>query len=306
MKHFDLLSKIKGIFESGGNIIEYLNSIKEVKLNSIEDIMISYDFQAGSYIKNYYENQEYSQLNTSHIAKVLNDLAQASEINSLLEVGIGEATTLFGVVSKLNKVPNKILGFDISWSRLNYAKQFLEKKNLKDVNLFVADLFNIPLSDNSVEFVYTSHSIEPNGGYEKEALEELYRITSKYLVLIEPGYEFASNEGKERMKKNGYVTHLYETAIDLNYKVIEYRRFETTINPLNPSCLIVIEKNTKSSNHLDLLCPISKKRLKITPENFLYSSDGHLAYPMLCEIPCLLKDNAILAIHYGKKIGEEM
>ncbi len=302
MKQFDLLGKIKGIFEKGENIIEYLNSIKENKTNSIEDIMISYDFQAGNYIKSYYNNQEYAQLNTFNIAKVINNLTGDLEIKSLLEVGIGEATTLSDVIPKLNKTPKNILGFDISWSRLNYAKQFLTRKNLENVKLFVADMFNVPVPDNSVEIVYTSHSIEPNGGFEKEALTELYRITSKYLILIEPGYEFASEEGKQRMRKNGYVTKLFETALDLGYKVIEYREFDTTINPLNPSCLIVIEKNVESNSILEFLCPISKKVLKTTADNFLYSSEGFLAYPILGGIPCLIKTNAILAIHYGKSI----
>src|SRR5688500_6437781 len=102
--------------------------------------------------------------------------------------------------------PSEILGFDISWSRLKFAKEFLNDFNINNVTLFTANLFEIPLQDDSIDVVYTSHSIEPNGGKEKEALKELYRVTRKYLVLLEPSFEFASDEARARMKQHGYVT----------------------------------------------------------------------------------------------------
>ena len=44
------LRKIKKIFDSGGNMIEYLKNINTNQ--GIDDmVLISYDFQVGSYIK---------------------------------------------------------------------------------------------------------------------------------------------------------------------------------------------------------------------------------------------------------------
>ena len=37
--------------------------------------------------------------------------------STVLEVGCGEATTLAGVLKRLNSSPKHALGFDISWSR---------------------------------------------------------------------------------------------------------------------------------------------------------------------------------------------
>ncbi|HOL80730.1 MAG TPA: class I SAM-dependent methyltransferase, partial [Ignavibacteriales bacterium] len=93
-----------------------------------------------------------------------------------IEIGVGEATTLSYLIKQLNNQNLNIFGFDISWSRLKFAKELTKYLQIENVNLFVADLFNIPLNDNSIDIVYTNHSIEPNGGREEEALKELYRI----------------------------------------------------------------------------------------------------------------------------------
>lgn len=294
MEKFKQLKKIKEIYDSGGNIIQYLKSIGNNDTNSIEDILISYDFQSGSYIKQYSENPTYTDNYCKALARILNGI---DNVQSLIEVGVGEATTLSTVVKHLKNIPAAILGFDISWSRLKFAKGLLGDHNINNVRLFTANLFEIPLLDNSIDVVYTSHSIEPNGGKEEEALKELYRITKKYLILLEPSYEFASDEAKARMERNRYVTQLYTTAKKLGYKIIEHRLFEYTSNPLNPTGLIIIEKNVSEANTPDLVCPISHSELKRHNECLLYSKESFLAYPIIDGIPCLLKDNSILAIH---------
>jgi ubiquinone/menaquinone biosynthesis C-methylase UbiE/uncharacterized protein YbaR (Trm112 family) len=297
MEKFKQLQKIKQLYESGGNIIQYLKSIDNSELNTIEDILISYDFQSGSYIKSYAKNPEYVNNYGQALSSIINKI---DNVQSIIEIGVGEATTLQSLIRNLKNKDSRIFGFDISWSRLKYAKEFLADFKISNVNLFTANLFEIPLSDNSIDVVYTSHSIEPNGGKEEEALKELYRITGRYLILLEPAYEFANNEAKARMRNHGYVTELYPTALRLGYKIIEHRLFEFSSNPLNPTGLIVIEKNgTKESKpeSSKLVCPISHTELIKHTDSFLYSRKSFMAYPVLEGIPCLLKENSILAIH---------
>lgn len=302
MEKFKQLKKIKEIYSKGENMIKYLKSIGQNKSNSIEDILISYDFQSGSYIKGFANNPEHKYSYCGALAAIINGY---ENIDSIIEVGVGEATTLNALLNKLKNKPKNILGFDISWSRVMFAKEFLKDFGYKDVKLFTANLFEIPLLDNSVDIVYTSHSIEPNGGKELEALKELYRITNKYLIILEPSFELANKEARQRMIEHGYVTKLHQTAKDLNYKIIEHRLFEHSSNPLNPTGLMIIEKqkNTKK-NHSSLVCPLTYTPLEKFNEHLLYSKESFLAYPIIENIPCLLKENSILATHLNTKYEE--
>lgn len=291
------LDKIKKIYNEGGNIIAHLKEKSDTGKATIEDILISYDFQSGSYIKYTEANKEYNTNYTMALANVLNKLG---DFNSIMEVGVGEATTLTNLLPKINNQLSNVLGFDISWSRLRYGKQYLKSKKVDDVQLFTSNLFNIALPNNSVDVVYTSHSIEPNGGKEKEALQELYRVASKYLVFLEPSHHFGSQEAKERMERNGYITKLHNTAVELGYDVQEYRLFDYCANELNPTELIVIKKDegVSGAGELNFMCPISKSNL-IKAENEYFSKEGLLVYPVISGIPCLLSDNAIIATKYS-------
>lgn len=294
MDKFKQLNKIQEIFANGGNIIQFLKNLRGDNKNNLEDIMISYDFQSGSYLKGFSENRDFKEKYCKALAEVINCL---EDIDSIIEVGVGEGTTLSGTILNLNKKPNNIFGFDISWSRLKFARGFLKDFNLLDIKLFTSNLFEIPLPDNSIDCVYTSHSIEPNGGSEELALKELFRVTKKYLVLLEPAYELACTEAKERMRKHGYVTKLYSTAKELNYNILEYRLFDFSLNPLNPTGIMIIKKDISFQNSPELLCPISHTELIRYDDGLLYSKDSSLAYPIINDIPCLLKENAILASH---------
>lgn len=294
MEKFKQLQKIKELYSNGDNIIQYLKSIGNNETNTIEDILISYDFQSGSYIQGFSKNKDYNENYCNSLAKLIDEI---DNVQSIIEVGVGEATTLNSLIKSLKNKPSDILGLDISWSRLKFAKELLKDFNIHNVNLFTANLFEIPLLDNSVDIVYTSHSIEPNGGKEEQALKELYRIAKRYLILLEPSFEFANEEAKARMKKHGYVTELYSTAKKLDYKIVEHRLFDYSSNPLNPTGLIIIEKEAKSSNNLNLVCPISYTELVNLNDSILYSKESFLAYPIINNIPCLLKENSILATH---------
>lgn len=202
------------------------------------------------------------------------------------------------MISKLNKQPKYKYGFDISWSRIKECNNFLNEDNLLDNTFtFVGDIFSIPLKNNSIDIVYTAHALEPNGGNEKKLLKELYRVTSKYLILFEPSYEFANDEQRKRMDYYGYIKNLSVEAKILGYNIVEHRLLTFSLNMQNPTAVIVIEKNVNTIKENPLCDPLSKGEL-IKGETSYFSKDSLLAYPIIEKIACLNIENGILATKY--------
>lgn len=297
MNKIKLLNRLKQLYLENVNIINYLKNLDGSENNSTEDIMIGYDFQAGTYIEGYKKNKALKDEYCSCLSFIIEKLNV--KYDSLLEVGVGEGTTLGVLINCLREKPKKCYGFDISWSRIKYAKNFMKELKINNVQLFTGDLFCSPLKDNSIDIVYTSHSIEPNGGKEKEALEELYRITNKYLILLEPSYELACEEARKRMVRHGYVTKLYSTALQLGYDVIVHRLFDVSVNPLNPTGIMIIRKKSEGKFFEPLCCPVTKTGI-IKKHNAYFSEESLLAYPIIDDIPCLLPENAIIATKFLK------
>lgn len=280
----------------GGNIIEYLKSQNHGKVNP-EAIMISYDLQAGSYTELASKKLAYFAEYTNAIASVIRSLGA---FKSIMEIGVGEATVMNPLMKTLDPDQNIAkFGFDISWSRVRYAVQNCQLAGI-DSNLFVSDLFEIPLADDSIDIVYTSHSLEPNGGKEKDALAELYRVAKNYVVLLEPDFNRASAAGKERMLKHGYVRDLASHAHELGYEVVEDRSFEVFINNLNPTGLTVIKKKNSTFNsdrNQDFVCPVTKAHM-IKSKNVYFCEESGLIYPAIDDIPCLIASSATLGTHF--------
>lgn len=288
------LQFIKSLYEKGENILSFLR--EQNNQNSAEAIQISYDFQAGSYITYTNNHLDFNNNYTLSIARLLTTLNPSS----LLEAGVGEATTLANVLDKMVDTTIKGYGYDLSWSRIKYGLDYIASKQLKQsVFLSTGDLFQMPYLDNSIDVVYTSHSIEPNGGKEKQALEELYRVAKKYVVLLEPAYELTNEQNRQRMLRNGYVTNLHKTAQSLGYNILEYRLFDYAVNPVNPTGLMVIKKSSESTDiEHPLACPITQTPISLQ-NNAYFSESSLLAYPIIHEVPCLTPNNAIIATKFS-------
>lgn len=293
------LGEIKGRYDRGENVVQYLKSQSGESQNLLNAIAISYDLQAGTYTRFADSNAGYKQEQTACLARTLRNLGP---FNSIVEAGVGECTTLAYLLKNLGTYEiDRALGFDISWSRLKYGRAFCERLAQPNVNLFAGNLFEIPLLDDSVDVVYTFHSIEPNGGKEKEALEELYRVTRKYLVLCEPAYDFADESGQARMRSHGFVCDLYPAVRALGYRVLDHRPFEVSYNPLNPTGLTIIEKSAVANDRpvsSPYACPITRTPVTAHPDCY-FSEASLLAYPVIWDIPCLLSSHAVIATHFS-------
>lgn len=290
-----LIQKMRLAYQRGENAMASAREIIGKSENSLMATLISYDLQAGSYISAVKKNPEIKERWCQQVANIINPLIEDKKQFTLLEIGCGEATTLRGVLEKLSHIPEYSLGFDLSWSRVAYGLRYLSEEQIQ-ASLFVADLFNIPLADESIDIVYTSHSLEPNGGREKEAIKELLRVARHAVVLIEPIYELASPEAQERMRYHGYIRGLKDVATQLGAVVTNYKLLDFTPNPLNPSGLLLLEKATivNSTVGISWSCPLTRTRLEDIGDVFESEETG-LVYPVLRGIPMLNPSNAIVA-----------
>lgn len=295
-----LLLGMRAAFARGENAMEFARHETGAGQNLPAATMIAYDLQAGSYIAQATADRESNARWCGQLAEVLSGYVDPS--GTLLEVGCGEATTLAGVLEHLPAAPSRALGFDISWSRCAAGLDWLKSRS-QQATLFVADLFSIPLETNSVDVVYTSHSLEPNGGREEAAVHELLRVARRAVVLIEPLYELAPPEAQARMRSHGYVRNLKATVERLGGRVTDYRLLPCCGNPLNPSGLLVVEKCVEIQPEVPVRihpgeiawrCPFSHAPMHAGPEAFFCPESG-LAYPCLRGVPLLRPEHAVVA-----------
>jgi len=284
---------MRAAYARGENAMEYARRKGGHSVNATVATLIAYDLQARSYIAGVKANPDGNALWSDQLADVLDAMVTAQ--SSILEVGCGEATTLAGVLYRLSHTPQYALGFDISWSRCAQGLSWLTEKEVH-ARMFVADLFAIPLEDESIDIVYTSHSLEPNGGREEAALRELFRVSRQAVVLVEPIYELASAEAQARMRHHGYVHGLKDTADRIGAKVTDFRLLEYTSNFLNPSGLILIEKvaHKQGRGSPSWRCPLTYTPLRDVEDLFVSDESG-LVYPVLRDIPLLRAEHAVVA-----------
>ena len=288
----DLILTMRSAFFRGENVMAAAREILGNQGNHSLATLISYDLQTGTYTQDVQANPGANEKWTAQIAKLL--APHLPDGGTVLEVGVGEATTLQGVLSHLGPKVGRALGFDISWSRLDEGRRWLDAGK-KDADLFVGDLFSIPLSDNSVDVVYSSHSLEPNGGREHDAIKECLRVARKNLILIEPIYELVGKEAQERMVQHGYVRGLKAVAEDLGAEVVDYRLLDCIENPLNPSGVIALKKTSVADDRGYLWqCPVTGTPLTDKGDVFLGEEVG-IAYPVLRGIPLLRQEHAVIA-----------
>src|SRR3546814_14140821 len=101
-----------------------------------------------------------------------------------------------------------VRGFDVSLSRLSYADANLTSLGVSYA-LFSADLHDIPVTSNGGGCVVTMHAIEPNGGMEERIIDELVRVSIRYLIVMEPDFSQATDRQRERMQRLSTAPNIF-------------------------------------------------------------------------------------------------
>lgn len=292
------LSEVKRLYEQGENVMQWFREKAGAEANSLESILISYDLQSGSYVKALKDPQHQAKLDeyTAAIARALQPLGA----QTLLEAGVGEATTLRGVLEKLQPSPERVFGFDIAWSRIAVAMAYAAQAAQRQPLLCTGNFFSMPFADDAFDVVFTSHAIEPNHGREEEAMRELYRVTRRWLVLFEPAYELGNDATRRHVEKHGFCRGLAETAVRLGFRVMEHRLLDVAWVDYNQTGVVIIEKDHPKevpAACANFACPRCRQILLEIRRN-LFCADCLVVYPVIDGIPCLLTGNAILATQY--------
>ncbi len=291
-----IIMGMRAAYARGDNAMAYARVNSTGVGNTRVSTLIAYDLQAGSYVAAALANPNYIDRWCGQLAGLIQPHVEAGDY--VLEVGVGEATTLAGVMKAVSCPDLTPLGFDVSWSRIKVAKKWISENSV-DARLFVGDLFRIPLADNSIDIIYTAHSLEPNGGKEAAAINELLRVARKTVVLVEPLYELAHEQAQKRMAEHGYVRGLKSTAEQLGAKVVEYGLLDICSNSLNPSGVVLMVKSD----------PVPRSRIEITgrwqcpltgtplddQDDLFYAKQVGIAYPVLREVPLLRVAHGVVA-----------
>lgn len=280
--------EVRALYERGENVMAWMRARDN---NSATAIMYSYDVQAGSYVA-LLQDPRQVELKAA-VGRRLAPFIDECAPQSMLEAGIGEATTLAPVLAACTRPPSQVFGFDLSLSRLLVARSHLADFG-RSATLFTGDLERIPFADATFDLVMTFHAIEPNRGREKEVLGELLRVAARRLILVEPSYELGSKEARSRIDRLGYVRGLPETLASLGHPPALVECFGLDVNPLNPAALIVIDKKGQRKFQPQFISPISSQPLKKRSDCWFCQEDGH-AFPIISGIPCLTVESAILA-----------
>lgn len=288
------------LYEKGKNISLYLRKKYNLNYNSKENIEIIYELQTGSYIDEYHKYKSKYDKYSEEIASYLNDNIKNNY--SILDVGCGEITVLTNIINFLRPKKNiNVYAFDISLSRIKVGMNFF-KKNIKlkiKNNFFVGEMTQIPLPNNSVDLVISSHSLEPNGGMENEIVEELLRVAKRKIILFEPCYEKTKKKKiKNRIEKLGYIKCLEKYFRKQGAHVEAVFPIENSIDENNPTFCYIINPlkkyklKNKKIHYTDpgTDYPLQKKK------NFYQSKASGFIYPVINDIPILNIEKGIICL----------
>jgi ubiquinone/menaquinone biosynthesis C-methylase UbiE len=290
------METVAKLYQDGDNVMAFFRELnRDRETNTLDAILVSYDLQAGSYTRTL-ETPAYASF-MERFSTAVAALMDGFAPESILEAGVGEASTFVNVLLRMKRRPVRCAGFDLSWSRALYARKYARKSSVQ-ADLAVGNLMSIPSADASFDVVYTSDAVEPNHGRELDILKELYRVARRYVVLLEPSYELGSEETRAHIREHGYCRNLRGFAEELGYKVVEHRLFDHTFNPKSQTGLLVIEKDAPPfAGGQWMACPICKRPLTAAAEH-LYCEQCRRIYPVLRGIPCLLPENGVLGSKY--------
>lgn len=264
-------------------------SLQKKKIgNRFKIINFAYDLQTGSYIRDWEKKR---QRYNDFINEVVNVIRiNFGDVKFLLDAGCGELTNTVQLEIKMKKT--HVYALDFSLNRLLAGKKFF-KINNNNFKFVCATLMDIPFCDSSFDICVTMHAIEPNKGFEEKIVDELARVSTKGMVLVEPDFKNANLSQKKRMKKFGYIQNL-ESVLKKKKFIFKKIPMQYFLSEKNKSSIFIVFKKRKNKSKPTLVDPFLKKKMSSIKKDFVYSKNTNTLYPVIDNIPVIKKDCAIL------------
>lgn len=171
----------------------------------------------------------------------VNELAEGISNPTVLEAGCGSGLNIY-LLSCLNS-NLEISGFEYTNARLASGIVNLWHSDIRD-NLFLADICQLNLEDNSYDIVYTNHVLEQLGQERAEiALKEVWRVCKHGMVICEPSIHGANLYEQWRMRTLGYCENLVSIAKTFpDAEIIRYKEDDIRYYPNTSHHLVVRKK----------------------------------------------------------------
>ena len=298
LNQFSFIRTIKLIIKRF--LIDKINLFLKKKINynsqrEIENVKAKYDKISGDYIDLFYNDDKNKRIDSAVIKSstvfnhfenkiyirggksvdptinIVSQFCNNYDLKSLLEVGAGELTTLFPIVKKTNSL-KFVSALDLSLNRLKHGKEFLKKQGM-NINQYVAcDASNIPYKDNSFDIIFTQECIEQVPLLAKKIIDEMIRVSSKYVVIIEPSYEFSNKITRNRILHKGFPILEKKHYENKKSKIIYRDGLPFTRYELYEE-LVILEKINKIDGDPVLLHPITKEKIEITEEFAIFGDN---------------------------------
>lgn len=279
-----------------------LNKLKKIrrKRGFVEN---QYDQIAGLYIKdNYYHGRERFSVVDGEIKKInsidnarkirveINKLLRVYQFKSILEIGVGELTSLEAIYCEFGPDLD-CYGIDLSFNRVYHGLFEYRKRHKRIPKIAKADAIMLPFPDNSFDLVYTRHTLEQMPTVFEKALDEIFRVAKKHIVLFEPSFELGSLTQKVKMINYDYVRGIpayLKKKVDVHLN--EMYLMQNSANPLNhTACFkINVEKNHEndqlSNESINFVCPYTHAEL-VEKDGYLFSPKANRAFTVIEGIP---------------------
>ncbi len=290
------LRELAELYERGVNITTELKRRAKIAENTVEAIKIAYDFQAGTCITEFLRDSRYPRQLAALFAEAI--AQHFPQAKSIIDVGCGELTNSSCLFSKLGNF-DTFYAMDLSLSRLLMGRAFTRQHyvNLPEINVFAGSMDFLPLPDNSIDLIISSHAVEPNRGREQTIIRELARVCRLGFILQEPDYRSATAEQRARMDTLGYVNAL-EPAIEACGLDLAVSPLPIWTNELNKTSFFLAKKpKAELAATINYIDPISKMPL-IKDGDLYFSPDRGILYPVVKGVPNFDISTGIICTKY--------